>query len=158
MLTVEQIRQLEEKVRKMVEFIGKLKSENASLKERLSNSIERIENLEELLKKYKESQQEIEEGILSTLDHLNQIEDEIISSKEDSSGSAPLHDASGESTIEAVSNFAEEKEQHTDTPKGEDTAKEPDNNDLFVDENNSESEEKNGDIPAPPPSSQLDIF
>ena len=77
MITLEQVKQLDLKVTKAVEYIKKLTGENALLRNKLDSNQKRIDDLEVLIKKFKEDQSRIEDGILSALDRLNQFEDAV---------------------------------------------------------------------------------
>lgn len=89
MVTLDQIRQLDARVHRAVEMIGKLREENSTLKNRLSEYQGRIEELEVLISNFKEDQSEIEHGITSALSQLASIDD---SAKE----AAPGNDHRGE--------------------------------------------------------------
>ena len=75
MVTLEQIRQLDAKVHRAVDVIAKLREENTTLKDRLSEYQGRIEELEVLISNFKEDQSEIEHGITSALSQLAAIDD-----------------------------------------------------------------------------------
>ncbi|MDR0684633.1 MAG: cell division protein ZapB, partial [Spirochaetaceae bacterium] len=77
MVTVEQVRQLESKVAKAIDYINKLTDENTLLKNKLDSYQTRIDELEVLIQRFKEDQARIEEGILSALDRLNRFEDDV---------------------------------------------------------------------------------
>jgi chromosome segregation ATPase len=84
MVTLEQVKLLESKVAKALEFVGQvsgentlLKDENILLKEKLDTYQKRIDELEVLIANFREEQGRIEEGILNALDRLNQFEDAI---------------------------------------------------------------------------------
>ena len=77
MITLEQVKLLDQKVTKAVEYINKLTGENSLLKGKLDTYQKRIDDLEVLIKKFKEDQNRIEDGILSALDRLNQFEDAL---------------------------------------------------------------------------------
>ncbi|MFP4510837.1 MAG: cell division protein ZapB, partial [Spirochaetaceae bacterium] len=79
MLTVEQIKLLENRVLKAVEKISSLQEENQRLREGLSRYERRIEELEVLVHEFREGQQAIEDGVLSALKRLDILEDEIAS-------------------------------------------------------------------------------
>jgi chromosome segregation ATPase len=74
MVTIEQVRLLETKVAKAVEYVQKITEENKLLSGKLNDYQKRIEELEALIERFKEDQAHIEEGILSALDRLNQFE------------------------------------------------------------------------------------
>jgi FtsZ-binding cell division protein ZapB len=77
MVPVEQVRQLESKVAKAIDYINKLTDENTSLKKKLDSYQTRIDELEVLIQRFKEDQARIEEGILSALGRLNRFEDDV---------------------------------------------------------------------------------
>jgi len=77
MITVEQIRLLEQKVHQAVERIDLLNQENRSLKSKLEHYQTRIAEFEKLIESFKKDQSEIEQGIITALDELNRLEDEL---------------------------------------------------------------------------------
>ena len=79
MLSVEQVRSLDGKVRQALKLIDTLKGENNMLKGKLDEYKERIEQLESVVDGFKLEQLEIEEGIKDVLSQLDQLEDQITS-------------------------------------------------------------------------------
>jgi hypothetical protein len=77
MVTLEQVKLLESKVAKAIEYVNRVSGENAALKEKLEGRQKRIDELEGLVRRFKEDQIRIEEGIVSALERLNQFEDAI---------------------------------------------------------------------------------
>ncbi|MDR1105749.1 MAG: cell division protein ZapB [Treponema sp.] len=77
MVTLDQVKLLETKVEKAIGYVEKVSGENTGLRERLESYQKRIDELEVLVETFKEDQSRIEDGILSTLDRLNQFEDAI---------------------------------------------------------------------------------
>ena len=77
MLTVEQVRSLDDKVRKALELIEALKSENSMLKGKLDEYKQRVDQLDSVVEGFKLEQLEIEEGIKDVLEQLDQLEDQI---------------------------------------------------------------------------------
>jgi FtsZ-binding cell division protein ZapB len=84
MVTLEQVRQLETKIVKAIEYVNRvsgesslLRDENNLLRGKLDDSLKRVEELEDLVQRFKEDQGRIEEGIIAALDRLNQFEDAI---------------------------------------------------------------------------------
>ena len=75
MVSLEQVKLLETKVIKTIEYVRKISEENALLKEKLDSYQQRTDELEAQIKQFKEDQDLIEDGILSALDRLNQFED-----------------------------------------------------------------------------------
>jgi chromosome segregation ATPase len=74
MVTLEQVKLLETKVTKTIDFVGRITEENAFLKGKLDDYQKRIDELEVLIQGFKDDQGRIEDGILSSLDRLNQFE------------------------------------------------------------------------------------
>jgi predicted nuclease with TOPRIM domain len=91
MITLEQVRLLETKVTKTIEYVKKVTEENSRLKEKLDSCQNRVDELELLVQGFKEDQNRIEDGILAALDRLNQFEDAIenVLSSEDRIETAP---------------------------------------------------------------------
>ena len=77
MIRLEQVKLLESKVTKAIDYVKKVTEENNSLKGKLDSYQKRIEELEVLVQQFKEEQCRIEDGILSALDRLNQFEDAL---------------------------------------------------------------------------------
>ena len=77
MITLEQIRRLEKGVHNAVATISAVKGENALLQQKLAGYEKRIAELEARLLEFKESQSEIERGLLAALDQLDTLEDEV---------------------------------------------------------------------------------
>ena len=77
MITLDQIRKLDDKVQAAVRRIRELKTENGALEKRLGQYERRIEELEVLIKTFKEDQAEIEKGIVNALSQLDHLEDDL---------------------------------------------------------------------------------
>ncbi|MDR2758611.1 MAG: cell division protein ZapB [Spirochaetaceae bacterium] len=77
MVTLEQVKLLETKVAKALDFVSQVTGENTLLKEKLDTYQRRIDELEVLIQRFKEDQSRIEEGIISALNRLNQFEDAV---------------------------------------------------------------------------------
>ena len=77
MISLEQVKLLESKVSRMIEYIKRITEENMKLKEKLESYEKRTGELEVLFQRFKEDQNRIEDGILSALDLLNQFEDAV---------------------------------------------------------------------------------
>ncbi|MDR3167368.1 MAG: cell division protein ZapB [Treponema sp.] len=77
MVTLEQVKLLESKVVKAIDFVKQVTEENKALKGKVDSYERRIDELEILIHQFKEDQGRIEDGILSALDRLNQFEDAI---------------------------------------------------------------------------------
>jgi predicted nuclease with TOPRIM domain len=77
MVTLEQVKLLESKVGKAIDFVGKVTEENTQLQAKLDSCQKRIDELEGTVNRFKEDQGRIENGIISALNRLNQFEDII---------------------------------------------------------------------------------
>ncbi|MDR2375406.1 MAG: cell division protein ZapB [Treponema sp.] len=77
MITLEQVKLLETKVARAIEYVERISGENSQLQGKLDSYQRRIDELEVLIQKFREDQGRIEEGILSALDRLNKFEDAI---------------------------------------------------------------------------------
>jgi len=77
MVTLEQVKLLESKVTRTIDYVKKVTEENGKLKEKLDSYQKRIDDLELLIQRFREDQSRIEDGILSALDRLNQFEDAL---------------------------------------------------------------------------------
>ena len=77
MISLEQVKLLESKVSRAIDYIKKVTEEKDSLKAKLIACQKRIDELEILIQRFKEDQGRIEDGILSALDKLNQFEDAL---------------------------------------------------------------------------------
>ena len=74
MLSLEQIKRLEEKVFKAVELIKALKEENTIIKTKLEAAESKAEELEQIISDYRSNQVEIEEGIVKAIKQLEEME------------------------------------------------------------------------------------
>jgi FtsZ-binding cell division protein ZapB len=82
LISLEQIRLLETKIAKAVDYIERLTKENAaltgersSLQKKLDANQKRLDELEMLVMRFKEDQGRIEDGIIAALDRLSQFEE-----------------------------------------------------------------------------------
>jgi len=90
MINLEQVKLLESKVAKTIDFVERVSKENAALlrreaelQEKLEANQKRIDELEVLIMGFKEEQSRIEDGILAALDRLSQFEEAIDKSLKD---------------------------------------------------------------------------
>jgi FtsZ-binding cell division protein ZapB len=77
MVTLEQVRQLETKIGKAIEYVNRVTGENARLRGELDGSQKRMAELESTIQHFREDQSRIEEGILAALERLDQFEDAV---------------------------------------------------------------------------------
>lgn len=129
MVTLEQVKLLETKVAKAIDYVKKLSEENSLLRGKLDDYRNRIDELEVLIRNFKEDQGRIEAGIISALDRLNQFEDamerEVIDPNQDSPNASTTikeDHPSGPSPLDTV----EENEDDNRPPEGPSTVSELD--------------------------------
>jgi predicted nucleic acid-binding Zn-ribbon protein len=115
MVTLEQVKLLETKVAKAIDFVNRVTDENTLLKGKLETYRKRIDELEGSVQRFKEDQGRIEDGILSALERLNQFEDVIGRSLstvqaavEKSAPAAPPESAAGPSLAKEQDSASEE--------------------------------------------------
>jgi len=100
MINLEQVKLLETKVAKTIDFVERVSKENAALvkreaelQEKLETYQKRIDELEILIMGFKEEQGRIEDGILAALDRLSRFEEAIEKSMKDKPHGKPVKDA-----------------------------------------------------------------
>jgi len=95
MLSLEQIKRLEEKVFKAVELIKALKEENTIIRSKLEAADTKVEELEQIISDYRSNQVEIEEGIVKAIKQLEDMEaDDLITTSADDKDSSPAENNS----------------------------------------------------------------
>jgi hypothetical protein len=77
MVTLEQVKLLETKVVRAIDYVDRISRENSQLQGKLDSYQKRIEELEVLIQQFRDDQGRIEEGILAALERLNRFEDAI---------------------------------------------------------------------------------
>ncbi len=122
MISIEQVRLLEQRVNKAVAKISALQQENTTLREEIGAYQTRVQELEQQIMQIKEDQTAIEQGILSALGQLDQLEDELTEDGEP--GAAPPDAEDGEVfagervTPDDYPDPAEHSDQATDSHEG----------------------------------------
>jgi hypothetical protein len=158
MVTLEQVRQLETKIAKAIEYVNRIPGENKLLRGKLESSLKRVKELDDLVQRFKEDQSRIEEGIVAALDRLNQFEDAIGRSLSAVQAMAVTPDGKPESPPAASA------QPSVPSPVYEAPAQDPEGQDDFFDDKPGDS---NGDFPpdGEPPQDpgetglgELDIF
>jgi FtsZ-binding cell division protein ZapB len=109
MITLEQIRSLEDKVKKALEVIQTLQEENNTLRVTLEKSQKKIDGLEARVNAFKEDQDEIEQGIINVLAKLDELEDSIPEQETDTA----VIDAEPDSETDAGTEEQEEESEQT---------------------------------------------
>jgi hypothetical protein len=157
MVTLEQVRQLETKIAKAIEYVNRITGENKLLREKLESSLKREKELEDVVQRFKEDQSRIEEGIVAALDRLNQFEDAIGRSLSAVQAMAVTPVGKPAPPVASV-------QPSVPSPACEAPAQDPEGQDDFFDDNPGDA---NGDFPPDGESSQesgenglgeLDIF
>jgi peptidoglycan hydrolase CwlO-like protein len=84
MISLEQVKLLETRVARAIEYVERVTGENdilvqreAELRAKLDSYQKRIDELEVAVMRFKEDQGRIEDGILAALDRLNQFEESV---------------------------------------------------------------------------------
>jgi FtsZ-binding cell division protein ZapB len=161
MVSLEQVKLLEAKVARAIDFVERVTGENAALREKLDSYQGRIDELEVLVQRFKEDQGRIEDGILSALDRLNQFEDAIeksLAARGVSRDDAPAGEG-GQSASPADEGPSGETGENSSAGDGEDGdpdtdigAAEP------VDSAGGETGDGAGNVEKPAENGELDIF
>ena len=118
MLSLEQIKRLENRVYKAVELLKAMKEDNNILKSELKSANERVEELEQIISDYRNNQLEIEQGIVKAiqqLDDLDSIDDTTSSDMSDNPESSAT--ITTETVQEIESSEVAELPQRTDSPE-----------------------------------------
>ena len=115
MVSLEQVKLLETKVTRTIEYVKKTTEENSRLKVKLDSYQKRIDELEILIQRFREDQSRIEDGILSALDRLNQFEDALESTL--TGGEARLSEASPEGKLSPKKETASATSQPDEEPE-----------------------------------------
>jgi chromosome segregation ATPase len=130
MVTLEQVKLLETKVAKAIDYVKKLSEENSLLRGKLDDYRNRIDELEVLIRSFKEDQGRIEAGIISALDRLNQFEDamekEITDPGQDSPHAETSIKKDSPSDSSPLLDRAEDTEEASRPPEGPSTVSELD--------------------------------
>lgn len=123
MISLEQIKELQERVLSAVERIRTLSTENATLKANLTRNEERIDELEKLVSAFKSEQAEIEAGIISALSQLDGLEDSVTEPAAQAAPTAePVAEPAAEPAAEPLSD--EPSEDSVEEPVAEPEAEE----------------------------------
>jgi FtsZ-binding cell division protein ZapB len=112
MISLEQIRLLEQKVTSAVELIRVLKEENSTLRRGLDSAQRRMKELETLVEGFKTDQREIESAIVRTLRTLDDLEESAAARAAAAAGSAAASSSAvahgaAPARVEAASRHAE---------------------------------------------------
>jgi len=123
MIRLEQIQLLEKKINKALDIISLLKQENHALKSTIQKSQERMAEMENLLEQFKGEQNRIEAGILSALDKLDQLEDQV-SEGDEAFVQSDSEPSVSETSVEEEAKIAEPSTTEEDVIDAEPSAKE----------------------------------
>jgi FtsZ-binding cell division protein ZapB len=121
MISLEQIRLLEQKVTSAVELIRVLKEENATLRRGLDSAQRRMKELETLVEGFKTDQREIESAIVRTLHNLDDLEESAAGAAGAAAASRekpPRHDASVRASAPADPKPAAPADTESNKPAG----------------------------------------
>ncbi len=131
MVTLEQVKLLENKVAKALDYIGRMNAENASLRDKLDGYQARIDELEVIVKQFRDEQGRIEDSILSALDRLAQFEDAVERGLSNASKAPDSHQDQVSVEKDVVESGSEENDS---ADVAEEEVKDEANPDLMSDE------------------------
>jgi len=144
MITLDQVRVLQEKVKAAVEKINRLEKENAQLRAQLAASASNNQSLSQKVSDYEAEQNQIEAQILQVLNSLNVVEDTV---RSELGSSEPEESTTTESMVQP------EPAPEPELPYQDDTPDAP----VFT-EAAPEETEMFDSVPSPESNGQLDIF
>ncbi len=128
MITIEQVKLLEEKVESLINVVKSLYRERDLLKGTVAQNEKRIEELESVLHSFEISQAKIEESVMNALNQLDVFENSVTqdsstisSSREVEASDSSLSHSSelGKATEESLSNATNENAQNTSSEGSE---------------------------------------
>jgi chromosome segregation ATPase len=150
MISIEQIRQLQDKVNRMVEHLSSLQQENTLLRSRIGSYETRISELEKLIDSFRSDQNEIEQGILLTITQLETYEQVSTMDSASNTEYQQLTESTSPNTITEIQTDAH-SESHVYGDVTQETAPAEVNTESF---NNEHSPADESDVDH----KQLDIF
>jgi hypothetical protein len=77
MVSLEQVKLLETRIDRAIDYVEKVTAENTAFREKLDDYQKRIDELEVLVRRFRDDQGRIEDGILAALDKLDKFEDAL---------------------------------------------------------------------------------
>ena len=116
MITLEQVKLLEEKVESLISVVKSLYGERDSLKETLTQKERRIEELESALHSFEVAQAKIEESVMSTLNQLDVFENSVTHDSSSVNSSDSIQ--SEEFSLSSASESTQMEGYHSDTTTG----------------------------------------
>lgn len=121
MISLDQVRLLEQKVENAVNKIIQLQNENAELREKCAFLESKANNLNQKVSDFESDQNQIEEGIVNALKRLNEVEDAVKSTIELESSvnpeaSALDNDSMADEPFNSTSYLTEQTEIQENTP------------------------------------------
>jgi FtsZ-binding cell division protein ZapB len=129
MINLEQVKLLESKVAKAIDYVERLTKENTALRrqeaewqKKMESYQKRIDELEILVTGFKEDQGRIEEGILAALDRLSQFEKAIEKSLRENKPAKKTADAEsgdGQTCFEIPESAAPDGAPAPEAPSGD---------------------------------------
>ena len=160
MISLDQVRLLEQKVEKAVSKILQLQKENAELKERCAFLESKAENLNKKVSDFESDQNKIEEGIANALQRLNMIEDSVRSAIELDSSNNPAISEDSAVFEESIPETVESSDSFIPTEIQEDISNQSSENDfqLEIPENQFEDSNQETVIDIPKDDSVLNSF
>jgi len=137
MIELQDIRTLEDRIKKALQLVHNLKAENAMLKEKLGTYEEKVQSMENLLDELKNGQSAIEEGIINALEQLKEFDKDSFSHHSSEEDSTDHWNQQDEQPGQPES--AESQDHHEDTEQHQDVHQE----DTHYGESGTDHEEDN---------------
>ena len=162
MISLDQVRLLEQKVENAVNKILQLQRENAELKERCAFLESQASNLNQKVSNYESDQNQIEEGIVKVLKRLNGVEDAVRTQIELESSNNPITEDTSTVFAENITETVESSDESFQTEIQEETSNLTDysNTQDFpqsIEENTFQLENSEETLEVPSPETIIDI-
>lgn len=162
MISLDQVRLLEQKVENAVNKILQLQRENAELKERCAFLESQASNLNQKVSNYESDQNQIEEGIVKVLKRLNVVEDAVRTQIELESSNNPITEDTSTVFAENITETVESSDESFQTEIQEETSNLTDysNTQDFpqsIEENTFQLENSEETLEVPSPETIIDI-
>ena len=143
MISLEQVKLLEEKVESLISVVKSLYGERNALKETVAQREGRIEELEAVIRSFEVAQAKIEESVMSTLNQLDVFESSVANNT-DSSSANPQETIQSEEFSFSDSSVSSQMNEHSSDLTNTTT-----HQDSEVEKQKTEADDFNG---------QMDIF
>ena len=114
MVSIKQIKNLEEKIFRTVELIKAIKQENKILKAEFESANKKVEELEQIISDYRSTQVEFEEGIANAIKQLDELDNTAVNEVVSTVSRANAGKKAEESNLPKNNSSLSEKEDQTE--------------------------------------------